>query len=57
MARGWLAAEWAVSDKGKRAKYYRLTAAGRRQLAAEQSRWDQISLAIARVLRAERQES
>ena len=46
-----------MSDKGKRAKYYRLTAAGRRQLAAEQSRWDQISLAIARVLRAERQES
>ena len=56
-ARGWLAAEWALSDKGKRAKYYRLTAAGRRQLAAEQSRWEQVSQAIARVLQAERQEA
>lgn len=56
-ARGWLSAEWAVSEKGKRAKYYRLTAAGRRQLVAEQSRWEQMSVAIARVLRAERQES
>ena len=56
-ARGWLSAEWAVSEKGKRAKYYRLTAAGRRQLASEQSRWQQMSVAIARVLRAERQES
>ena len=42
---------------GKRAKYYRLTAAGRRQLASEQSRWEQMSVAIARVLRAERQGS
>jgi len=56
-ARGWLSAEWAVSEKGKRAKYYRLTPAGRRQLASEQSRWEQMSVAIARVLRAERQES
>ena len=56
-ARGWLSAEWAVSEKGKRAKYYRLTPAGRRQLVAEQSRWEQMSVAIARVLRAERQES
>ena len=56
-ARGWLSSEWAVSEKGKRAKYYRLTTAGRRQLASEQSRWEQMSIAIARVLRAERQES
>ena len=56
-ARGWLASEWALSEKGKRAKYYRLTAAGRRQLVSEQSRWEQMSLAIARVLTAERQES
>jgi PadR family transcriptional regulator, regulatory protein PadR len=56
-ARGWLTAEWAVTEKGKRAKYYRLTPAGRRQLVAEQSRWEQMAVAIARVLRAERQES
>ena len=56
-ARGWLASEWALSEKGKRAKYYRLTAAGRRQLASEQSRWEQMSVAIARVLSAERQET
>ena len=56
-ARGWVTAEWALSEKGKRAKYYRLTAAGRRQLTAEQSRWEQMSVAIARVLQAERQET
>lgn len=56
-ARGWVIAEWALSEKGKRAKYYRLTPAGRRQLVAEQSRWEQVSLAIGRVLRADRQES
>jgi PadR family transcriptional regulator PadR len=54
-ARGWLSGEWGVSEKGKRAKYYRLTPAGRRQLASEQSRWEQMSVAIARVLTAERQ--
>jgi PadR family transcriptional regulator, regulatory protein PadR len=52
-ARGWVIAEWALSDKGKRAKYYRLTPAGRRQLVT----WEQVSMAIGRVLRAERQES
>jgi PadR family transcriptional regulator PadR len=56
-ARGWVVAEWALSEKGKRAKYYKLTPAGRRQLVAEQSRWEQVSGAIGRVLRAERQES
>ena len=56
-ARGWVTAEWALSEKGKRAKYYSLTPAGRHQLVAEQSRWEQVSVAIGRVLRAERQES
>lgn len=55
-ARGWVSSEWAHSDKGKRAKYYRLTPAGRRHLATELSRWEQISLAIGRVLRADRLE-
>ena len=48
---GWIEAEWEISDKGKRAKYYRLTRSGRKQLVAEQSRWDQLSVAIGRVLR------
>jgi transcriptional regulator len=37
--RGWLAAEWGISDRGRRAKYYRLTAAGEKALAAERVRW------------------
>jgi PadR family transcriptional regulator, regulatory protein PadR len=48
---GWIAAEWKVSEKNQRAKYYRLTAAGRRQLAAEQSRWNRIVDVIARVMK------
>src|SRR5882762_1020254 len=39
-AKGWVAASWELSDKGKRAKYYRLTALGRKQLASEHSKWD-----------------
>lgn len=47
----WLASAWKRTDKGQRAKYYRLTAAGRRQLAAEVSRWNDVSAAIGRILR------
>jgi transcriptional regulator len=50
-AEGWIASEWQLSDKGKRAKYYRLTRSGRKQLVAEQSKWEQLSAAMARVLR------
>jgi PadR family transcriptional regulator, regulatory protein PadR len=50
-AQGWIASAWEISDKGKRAKYYRLTRSGRRQLVAEQSKWEQLSVAMARVLR------
>lgn len=50
-ARGWIAAEWKLSGLGKRARFYRLTPAGRKQLTAEQSKWDEMSAAIARVLR------
>src|SRR5215471_16858007 len=39
-ARGWIAASWDLSDKGKRARYYRLTPRGRKQLANEQSKWE-----------------
>jgi len=49
-AKGWISASWQLSDKGKRARYYRLTAAGRKQLAAEQSRWEAFSRAIGLVL-------
>src|SRR4029079_4232873 len=38
-AKGWLEASWELSDKGKRARYYRITALGRRQLASEESKW------------------
>ena len=50
-AQGWISSEWEISDKGKRAKYYRLTRPGRKQLVAEQSKWEQLSIAMARVLR------
>jgi PadR family transcriptional regulator, regulatory protein PadR len=49
-AKGWISAEWAVSDKGKRARYYRLTALGRRQLASEQSKWHAFARAIGLIL-------
>ena len=48
---GWIKAEWAVSELGRRAKYYQLTAAGRRQLALEAGEWERISTAIRRVLK------
>jgi PadR family transcriptional regulator, regulatory protein PadR len=47
---GWLASTWDVSENNRRAKYYRLTRAGRKQLVEEASLWKQISLAIDRAL-------
>ncbi len=44
---GWVKSEWRTSENNQRAKYYRITAAGRKQLASEQSRWNRISGAIA----------
>ena len=49
--KGWLEADWAVSELGRRAKYYRLTPAGRRQLTIEASEWDRMSAAIGRVMK------
>jgi transcriptional regulator len=49
-AKKWIAASWELSDKGKRARYYRLTPAGRKQLAAEQSKWNALARAIGLVL-------
>jgi PadR family transcriptional regulator len=48
---GWLTSSWGVSDNNRKAKYYRITQAGERQLEAETAEWKQISLAIARALR------
>jgi PadR family transcriptional regulator PadR len=47
---GWVDAEWKLSGNKQRAKYYRLTSAGRRQLAVERTRWGRLAGAIARVL-------
>ena len=55
-AKGWIAASWELSDKGKRARYYRLTPSGRKQLAAEQSKWEAFSRAMALVLKPANQE-
>jgi transcriptional regulator len=48
--RGWIAADWRTSENKQRAKYYKLTAAGRRRLAAEHSRWTQFADAMAALL-------
>jgi PadR family transcriptional regulator PadR len=48
--RGWLSSEWGVSEANQRAKYYRLTEAGKAQLSREQDRWSQLVHAIGRVM-------
>jgi PadR family transcriptional regulator PadR len=54
--RGWIAAKWGASENNRRAKYYRLTAAGRKQLVAETTKWERLAEAIARVLNPAREE-
>ena len=49
---GWVKAEWGASDNNRRARYYSLTAAGRKRLAAERQEFDQLVLAIQKVLNA-----
>ena len=49
--RGWIEAEWKVSELGRRAKYYRLTTSGRKQLAIEAHEWDRMQHAIGRVMK------
>jgi PadR family transcriptional regulator, regulatory protein PadR len=48
--RGWLKSEWGVSEANQRAKYYRLTSAGKAQLSREQDRWSQLVQAIGRIM-------
>jgi len=49
---GWLASEWGQSEQGRRARFYRLTPAGRRQLKAETADWGRVSLAMALALKS-----
>ncbi len=49
---GWLASAWGESENNRRAKFYRLTAAGRRQLKSETQQWETIALAMASALQA-----
>src|SRR2546422_10542185 len=50
-ANGWVEASWELSDKGKRARYYRITPKGRKQLASEQSKWDAFARAMGLLLK------
>jgi transcriptional regulator len=50
--KGWLASEWGESENNRKARYYRITAAGKKQLQAETANWEQIALAIGRALKA-----
>src|ERR1700756_5637199 len=56
-AKGWIAAAWELSNKGKRARYYRLTALGRKQLATEQSKWQAFARAMGLILNPVDQEA
>jgi DNA-binding PadR family transcriptional regulator len=49
---GWLSSEWGESENNRRAKYYRLTRAGQRQLGEERQQWEKIAVAIASALQA-----
>jgi PadR family transcriptional regulator PadR len=54
--RGWISSEQGTSENNRRAKFYRLTAKGRKQLALETSKWDKLAGAIAQILRPSEQE-
>jgi PadR family transcriptional regulator PadR len=49
-AKGWIAASWELSDKGKRAKFYKLTALGKKQLTSERSKWRAFTRAVGLIL-------
>jgi transcriptional regulator len=50
--RGWISSKWGTNETGRKAKFYTLTKAGRKQLAVEEASWDMLSLAIAKVRQA-----
>ena len=49
---GWIESEWSLSDNNRKAKYYRLTKAGKKQLEVEQETWDRLTVAIASIMRS-----
>ena len=53
--RGWISSEWGPSENNRKARFYRLTAAGRRQLTRQTSRWDELVRAVNRVLKPVRE--
>jgi PadR family transcriptional regulator PadR len=53
--RGWIASFWGTSENNRKAKYYRLTPEGKKQLAAQTSRWEQLVKAIGRILNPARE--
>ena len=53
--RGWIASFWGTSENNRKAKYYRLTPEGKKQLAAQTSRWEQVVRAIGRILNPARE--
>ncbi len=55
--RGWLCAEWRDSENSRQAKFYRLSAKGRRQLATEEANWNRLSEAVALILATAQQEA
>jgi len=55
--RGWVASFWGTSENNRKAKYYRLTAEGRKQLAAQKSRWEKVVRAIGRIMSPAPEES
>lgn len=56
-AKGWIAASWELSEKGKRARFYRLTPLGRKQIGAERSKWEAFARAVALILNSVDQEA
>jgi PadR family transcriptional regulator, regulatory protein PadR len=50
--RGWIESEWGMSENNRRARFYKLTRAGRKQLAVEESQWEHLTAAVAKVLQA-----
>jgi len=53
--RGWISSEWGPSENNRKARFYRLTAAGRKQLTRQTSRWDELVRAVNRVLKPVRE--
>lgn len=50
--RGWISSEWGTSENNRRARFYNLTRAGRKQLTVQESQWEQMTAAVAKVLQA-----